>query len=150
RRRTDAASWWGSPPAQPRDEGACPGQLPFIIRCVWRMAAITHGFKRSIDLVECGLGHGGIPPPLGEEYQRNASIPKTRGPLQRHALARPFLQRLAIGRRRLLQPRRAALALTERLQRSAEIVLRHAPLQRHALAGLFLQRVAISHDGLFE
>ena len=66
--------------------------------------------------------------------QRIAEIVLRHGPVERHALARPFLQRVAIGRDRLLQPRRAALALAERRQRIAEIVLRHGPVERHALA----------------
>ncbi len=110
-----------SPPAQPRDDGACPGKLFFIIGRVWRMAAIAHRLECCIDLAERDLGHGCVPPPLGEKHQRNAFIPKTQGPLEWHALARHFLQRLAIGRDRLLQSRRAAFARAERLQRSAEI-----------------------------
>ena len=80
-----------SPPAQPRDDGACPGELLFINRRVWRIAAIAHGFKRLIDLAERGLSHAGVPPPLGKEHQRDACTANTRRPLKRHALARPFL-----------------------------------------------------------
>jgi hypothetical protein len=91
-RRTDAASWQGtSPPAQPRDDGACPGQLSFVIRGKWRIATIAHRFKRLIDLAERGLSHGGVPTPLGKEHQRDACTANTRRPLKRHALARPFL-----------------------------------------------------------
>ena len=45
-------------------------------------------------------------------------------PVERHVLAGCFLQRLAIGRNRLLQPRRTALPLPTRNERVAEIVLR--------------------------
>src|ERR1700730_14920290 len=89
-----AASRQGtSLPAQARGEGACPGELAFIIRRVWRIAATRHGFKRSIDLAERGLRQGTVPAPLGEEHQRNAFIAKTPGPLERHTLARPVLER---------------------------------------------------------
>ena len=49
-------------------------------------------------------------------FKRSAEIVLGRGPVERHALARSFLQRLAIGGDGLLQPRRAALALPEDLQ----------------------------------
>jgi hypothetical protein len=42
--------------------------------------------------------------------------------LERHPLARPFLQRRAVGRHRLIEPRRVALPLAQRLERIAEIV----------------------------
>src|SRR5262245_55556919 len=139
RRRTNAASWWrASLPAQTRDERACPGEFAFIIRCSWRIAAIAHGFKGSITLTERDLSYSGISRPLGEAHQCKAFIPKTCGPIKRHALERPFLQRLTKGGDRLLQLRRPTVALAERSQRSAEIVLRRGPLQRHALARPFL------------
>src|SRR5262249_28594343 len=125
-------------PAQPRDEGACREKLLFIKRRVCGMAATTQRFKRSIDLAECGLGHGGVPPPLGKEHQRDAFVAKTPGPVERHALARPFLQRVAIGPDRLLQPRRSALARAAPRKRIAGIGLRRGPLQRPTLARPFL------------
>ena len=69
---------------------------------------------------------------------------------QRHALARLFLQRGAIGGDRLFQPRGAALALAEGLKRSAEIVLGRGPVERHALARPFLQGGAIGVDRLLQ
>jgi hypothetical protein len=42
-------------PAQPRDEGACPGKLLFIKGRVWRMATIAHRLECCIDLAERGL-----------------------------------------------------------------------------------------------
>jgi hypothetical protein len=77
------------------------------------MAAFAHGFKRSIDLAECGLGNCGILAPLGNGHQRDALIAKTSGPIQGHALARPFLQRLAIGGIRLFELRGPPLKLPE-------------------------------------
>jgi hypothetical protein len=64
------------------------------------------------------------------------------------ARARARIQRLAIGRDRLLEPRRATFVLAERLKRIAEIVLRRGPLERYALARIFLQRLAIGRDRL--
>ena len=61
-----------------------------------------------------------------------------------------FLQRLAIGRDRLLELRRPALPLAEPLERIAEIVLRRRPVERHALARPFLQRLAIGRDRLLK
>src|SRR5262249_57307212 len=92
--------------AQPRDDGACPGELLFIKRRTWRIAAIAHGFKRRVDLAECGLSHCGILVPVGEEHQRDAFIAKTPGPLERHTLAGLFFHRLAIGNDSLFELRR--------------------------------------------
>ena len=52
-----------------------------------------------------------LQPPV--RIERVAEIVLGRRPVERHALAGPFLQRRAIGGDRLLQPRRAALALAE-------------------------------------
>ena len=51
-------------------------------------------------------------PRLGEAY---AQIVLGHGPVERHALAGPFLQRLAIGGDGLFEPRRPALALARGL-----------------------------------
>ena len=64
--------------------------------------------------------------------------------------ARVFPQRVAIGRDRLVEPRRAALALAEPPQRKAEIVLGHRPVERHALKRQLLKRLAIGRDRLVE
>src|SRR6516162_3178436 len=53
--------------------------------------------ERGVDLVECGLSHCGILAPLGKEYQRDALVAKAAGPVQQHALAGSFCQRLAKG-----------------------------------------------------
>ena len=62
-------------------------------------------------------------------------------------LARHLLQRRAIGRHRLLEPRRPALPLAEPIERVAEIALRRRPVERHAFARPFLQRRAIGRAG---
>ena len=82
--------------------------------------------------------------------ERIAEIVLRRRPVERNPLARPFLQRRAIGRHRLLQPRRPALPLPERLERIAEIVLRRRPVERNPLARPFLQRRAIGRHRLLE
>jgi hypothetical protein len=71
-----------------------------------------------------------------------------RRPVERHAFARPFLQRRAVGRDRLLKARRPALPLTEREERVAEIVLRRRPVERRVFARPFLQRRAVGRDRL--
>ena len=50
---------------------------------------------------------------LVQDPESGLEIVLRHGPVERHALARPFLQRVAISRDRLLQPRRAALALAK-------------------------------------
>jgi hypothetical protein len=70
--------------------------------------------------------------------------------LERHALARPFLERGAIGVDRLLELRRAALALAKCPKREAKVVLRRRPVERHALARPFLERGAVGVDRLLE
>jgi hypothetical protein len=55
-------------------------------------------------------------------------------PFERHACARPFLQRRAVGRDTLLKARRPALPPPELRERDAEIVLRRRPVERHAFA----------------
>jgi hypothetical protein len=70
----------GSPPTQPRDKGACPGELLFIIRRLGRMAAIAHRLRCRINLAESGLGYGGVPAPLGKQQQGDALVAKARGP----------------------------------------------------------------------
>ena len=66
--------------------------------------------ERGVDLVECGLSHCGILAPLGKEYQRDALVAKAAGPVQQHALAGSFCQRLAKGGDGLCERR---LALSE-------------------------------------
>jgi hypothetical protein len=62
--------------------------------------------------------------------ERTAEIVLRTGPLERDALAGPFLQRHPKGGERLLQARRAALAPAERSKRIAEIVLGRGPVER--------------------
>ncbi len=82
--------------------------------------------------------------------ERIAEIHLGRGPIERRARAGSFLQGLAIGGNRLLEPRRTTLPLAETHERGAEIHLGHGPLERHARAGIFLQSLAIGSNGLFE
>src|SRR6516164_5826812 len=58
------------------------------------------------------------------------------------------LQRRTIGRNRLGQMRRAALALAQRRQREAEVVLRRRPVERHPIARPLLQRQAVGRNRL--
>ena len=71
-------------------------------------------------------------------------------PLERHALARPFLQRRAKGRDRLLEPRRPVLPLPESFERVAEVVLRHRPVEGNPLTRPLLKRRTIGGDRLLE
>src|SRR5262249_2097093 len=79
------------PPAQPHDDSACPGEQSFIKRHELHMTAIAHRVVRRIELAERCLGHAAIPTPLGNKHQSHALIAKSRGPLEWHALACPFL-----------------------------------------------------------
>jgi hypothetical protein len=72
------------------------------------------------------------------------------GPLERHALAGPFLLRLAKGVDRLCERLRSALTLAKAPKRKTEIVLRPGPIEGRALAGAFLQRLAKGVDRLRE
>jgi hypothetical protein len=71
-------------------------------------------------------------------------------PLQRHAIAGPFCEGVAIGGDRLLQPRGASLTLAEPPERKSEIVLGRGPVERCALAGSFCEGVAIGGDSLLQ
>src|SRR5262249_7843322 len=136
--------------AQPRDDSACPGELMFIICGVWRMAATAHRFECRIDLAEGILRHGDVFPPVSKNDQRYTLVAKAAGPVKRHALAGPFLQRLVKGDNGLFEVHRPALALPDDLKRGAQVVLGLGPVERHALAGPFLQHLAICNDSLFE
>src|SRR5262249_10862025 len=61
-------------------------------------------------------------------------------PRDRNPLARPFLERRAISRNRLLKTLRPALPPPERRKRSAEIVLRHPRIVLDPRAIPFLPR----------
>src|SRR5262249_13912371 len=122
----------------------------FIICRVWRMAAIAHRFKRLIDLAECGLGHGSVPPPLGKEHQGDTFSAKTPSPVKRHALAGLFFQRLAKGDNGLFELRRSAFALSKIEKRTTQIALLLGPNERRAVAGPYLQHLAKGDNGLFE
>src|SRR5262245_5577453 len=136
--------------AQPRDEGACPGELLFVKRHAWRIATIAHCFDRLIDLAERNRRHGGVLPPLSKEHQGEAFVAKSPGPVERVPLGTVFLQRLAVGADGLFQLCCSALALPEPEERNAQVVLGHGPVARYALARCFLQRLAVGGDGLFQ
>ena len=92
--------------------------------------------------------------PARLDHQKDEDVAESardRAPfLERNPLAGPLLQRRAIGRDRLLEPRRPALPLAERRERKAEIVLRRRPVERNPLARPFLQRRAIGLNRLLE
>jgi hypothetical protein len=68
-----------------------------IVARTSRIPAIAQRFKCCIDLVKSDLGHGGVPAPPCEDYQRDTLTAETRSPVAWPTLADPFLQRLAIG-----------------------------------------------------
>jgi hypothetical protein len=70
----------------------------------------------------------------GDHLKGAAEVVLRHCPVERHALARAFLERVAVDVDRLLQPRRPVLALPERLKGVAEVVLRRRPLKRYALS----------------
>ncbi len=70
--------------------------------------------------------------------------------MERHTLARPFRQRLAVGRDRRFKPRRAALALAQARQHVAEIVLRPGPFERYLFARRQIQCGLINFDGVVQ
>jgi hypothetical protein len=70
-----------------------------------------------------------------------------RGPLQRHPLAGPLLQRRAIGVDRLLQPLGAALPLAERQERVAEVVLGRRP-SCHFNSSVTLSTLPVNEKGV--
>jgi hypothetical protein len=85
-----------------------------------------------------------------QQSLRDAKVVLRRRPIERHSLARPFLQRGVIGLDRLLQPHRAALAFPRPPKCDAKIVLRRRPIERHALARPFLQRGVIGLGRLLQ
>ena len=68
------------------------------------------------------------------------------GPFERHARASAFFQRRPIGRDRLLQPCRAALALAECPERVTEVHLRPGPFERHARTGAKFNQALVPRD----
>jgi hypothetical protein len=71
---------------------------------------------------------------VAERRERGAEVVLRCCPLERRALAGPFLERVAVGLDGFEQTLGAVLALPERQERGAEVVLRHGPVERHALA----------------
>jgi hypothetical protein len=87
---------------------------------------------------------------LPKPRERIAQIVLRHRPSERRMLARIFLQRLAIGRDRLLELPRPALPLPKPRERIAQIALRRRPFERRVFARLFLQRLAIGRHRLLE
>src|SRR5262249_47690234 len=85
-----------------------------------------------------------------EAPECNAEIVLGLRPVERHALAGSFLEGVAIGGDRLLQPRRPALALAEGPERSAEIVLGLRPVERLLRAWCKRQAIAIDSNGFHQ
>jgi hypothetical protein len=90
------------------------------------MAATAHRFECRIDLAEGILRHGDVFPPVSKNHQRYTLVAKAAGPIERHALAGPFLQRLAIGNNGLFEFCRPALTLSEPIECSAKVTIRVA------------------------
>src|SRR4051794_5312805 len=87
---------------------------------------------------------------FAERPERGAGGVLGHGPVERDALAGPFLQRGAADADGLFQARGAALAFAEPPERVAEVVLSPRPAERDALAGPFRQRGAVGDDRLFQ
>src|ERR1700730_3589300 len=98
----------GSTSLQTVEDHAGFEQACFVIRC---KSGGTRDFKCRLDLPKSCLGHRCVFFAIRKLHHRDALIADARGPIEREALARPFLQRLAIGRDRLLEPLRPVLAL---------------------------------------
>lgn len=86
-----------SPPRQPRDEGACVGEHQFKFGRTLCGTASAHRLKCRINLTHSSLGHAEVPAPLRKEHQCYPFIAKARRPIERHPVASPFRQRLAMG-----------------------------------------------------
>ena len=93
------------------------------------LPAITNGAGR-----ECPRLRTGRPKPLVEQGLYIAEVVLRHGPLERHALAGPFLRARRDRPRRPRADARCCSRVAERRERGAEIVLRRCPLERHALA----------------
>src|SRR5260370_8348949 len=80
---------------------------------------------------------------VAECGEREGEVVLRRRPVERDALADPFLQRLTIGGDSFLQLFGPALPLPERPERVAEIVLRLRPVERDTLPDPFLHCLTI-------
>jgi len=67
--------------------------------------------------------------PLTERRECAPEVSLRRCPIERHPIARPFLERRAEGRDRLGWMCRAALPLTQPEECGAEVVLRRRPVE---------------------
>ena len=62
------------------------------------MIAVTHNLESHGDLRHSGLGRAPVAEPLGEQPEGDTLVACAGGPLERHALAIEFLERVAEGR----------------------------------------------------
>ena len=133
-------------PAPPGRRRPPPPAAPCRSRACRVSGARYRGYSASGPIAaararECVLpappGRRRPPPPAAPSRSRaspsvQSALPRffcVMAHCERHALAGAFLQRRPVGRDRLLQPRRPALALAERLERVAEVLLRLGPLR---------------------
>ncbi len=125
-------------------------ELRIVIIGIRAMSARLRDPKCRLDLGESGLRLRGVIGAPRKDHHRSALIAGAPRPVERNPIARQFLQRRAIGRDRLLEPRRPAFPLAERQERTAEIVLSRRPSERDPVARQFLQRRAKGRDRLLE
>jgi hypothetical protein len=83
---------------------------------------------------------------LPQDPKHIPQIALGRGPVERHALAGPFLERLAIGGDGLFELRRPTLAPPQDVKRVSQAVLVPGPVERHAFAGYQLKQPLASLD----
>jgi len=88
------------PSALAEDLGTGPGfwQLGFNIGSRRRVAAVTRCRERRLDLPSRQVRHLRVAARVCKQDQGDASMAGARGRLERHVLAGPFLQGLALGR----------------------------------------------------
>jgi hypothetical protein len=77
---------------------------------------------------------------LPEPPKYKAEVGLGPGPIERHALACPFLQRLAVGRDRVFELHSPALSLPKLPKCKAQIVLGPGPIERRLLSGSQLEQ----------
>ena len=120
RRRSVAASPKRTPAPRPEPHaasirrGACGTAGPSAIsRARWRGWPWSRPVEGPSWVHSSSAARAATPFNLPGDLRRASALPRflRRRPVERHALAGPFLQRGAVGGDRLLQPRRAALAL---------------------------------------
>src|ERR1700733_1291336 len=84
-----------------------------------RLAPVTQRLVRGFDLSRGSLGQRAVIGAVGGQHHCDAQPAKACRPVERNPLARELLQRSAIGVHRTLEPRRPALALSQRKECNA-------------------------------